>query len=86
MTLPSHAADRRLLPRRSGRRPADVDTSSRTQITRFGTAPGSRPGDQVAAPNGGSGAFYPAFSITQRDVAPSAEPDADREPCAVWLA
>jgi hypothetical protein len=55
MTLPSYAADRRLLPRRSGRHPADVDTSSRTQITRFGTAPESRPGDQVAAPNGGSG-------------------------------
>ena len=35
---------------------------------------------------GGSGAFSPAFSITQRDVVPSAEPDADREPCAVWLA
>jgi hypothetical protein len=30
-------------------------------------------------------AFSPAFSITQRDVVPSAEPDADRKPCAVWL-
>jgi hypothetical protein len=35
---------------------------------------------------GGSGAFSLAFSITQRDVVPSAKPDADREPCAVWLA
>jgi hypothetical protein len=26
-----------------------------------------------------------AFSITQCDVVPSAEPDADRNPCAVWL-
>jgi hypothetical protein len=31
-------------------------------------------------------AFSLAFSITQRDVVPSAEPDADRKPCAVWLA
>jgi hypothetical protein len=30
-------------------------------------------------------AFSLAFSITQRDVVPSAEPDADRNPCAVWL-
>jgi hypothetical protein len=30
-------------------------------------------------------AFSLAFSITQRDVVPSAEPDADRKPCAVWL-
>jgi acyl dehydratase len=30
-------------------------------------------------------AFSPAFSITQRDVVPSAELDADRNPCAVWL-
>jgi hypothetical protein len=28
-------------------------------------------------------AFSPAFSITQRDVVPSAEPDADRNSCAV---
>ena len=28
-------------------------------------------------------AFSLAISITQRDVAPSAEPDADRKPCAV---
>lgn len=65
MTLPSHAADRRLLPRRSGRRPADGDTSSRTQITRFGTAPESRPGDQVATPNGGSACGYqPDFALS----------------------
>jgi hypothetical protein len=31
-------------------------------------------------------AFSPAFSITQRDVVPSAELDAGRKPCAVWLA
>jgi hypothetical protein len=31
-------------------------------------------------------AFSLAFSITQRDVVPSTEPDADRKPCAVWLA
>jgi hypothetical protein len=31
-------------------------------------------------------AFSLAFSITQRDVVPSAELDADRKPCAVWLA
>jgi hypothetical protein len=65
MTLPSYVADRRLLPRRSGRRPADVDTSSRTQITRFGTAPENRPGDQVAAPNGGSACGYqPDFALS----------------------
>jgi hypothetical protein len=34
--------------------------------------------------NGGSGAFSPAFSIIQRDVVPSAEPDADpRTLCGV---
>jgi len=31
-------------------------------------------------------AFCLAFSITQRDVVPSAELDAGRKPCAVWLA
>jgi hypothetical protein len=31
-------------------------------------------------------AFSLPFSITQRDVVPSAEPDADRKPSAVWLA
>jgi hypothetical protein len=42
-----------------------VDTSSRTQITRFGTAPESRPGDQVAAPNGGSACGYqPDFALS----------------------
>jgi hypothetical protein len=40
----------------------------------------------VSTQIGGSGAFSPAFSITQRDVVPSGKPDADREPCAVWLA
>jgi hypothetical protein len=34
----------------------------------------------------GRRAFFLTFSITQRDVVPSAEPDADRKPCAVWLA
>jgi hypothetical protein len=67
MTLPSYAADRRVLPRRSGRRPADVDTSSRTQITRFGTAPESRPGDRVAAPNGGSSARPALAVVTEGD-------------------
>jgi hypothetical protein len=41
----------------------------------------------AAAPNTAARrAFSLAFSITQRDVVSSAEPDADRKPCAVWLA
>jgi hypothetical protein len=31
-------------------------------------------------------AFSLTLSITQRDVVPLAGPDADRKPCAVWLA
>jgi hypothetical protein len=52
MTLPSYAADRRLLP-------ADPDVAGRRGYVKPHTdhtvrhATRSRPGDQVAAPNGG---------------------------------
>jgi hypothetical protein len=42
--------------------------------------------DPRPAPTAARRTFSLAFSITQRDVVPSAEPDADRKPCAVWLA
>jgi hypothetical protein len=61
------------------------DVGSPAQNTRFRVTVIDADSRQDQARNGGSARVLLAFSITQRDAVPSAEPDADRKPCAVWL-
>jgi len=56
------------------------------QISLAGAAMTGSSRPETAHIAAGVRAFSLAFSITQCDVVPSAEPDADRRPCAVWLA